>query len=93
MNKLEEMKYTFNKNIMLRNLEKTTLVYNNETSDMYELNEVGADLFSILQRNTSMEAVFMEVCEMYDVCKDDVYDDVEEFVTRMAELGIVISSM
>lgn len=93
MIKFTEMKYTFNENIILRNIGKTTLVYNTETSDMYELNEVGADLFTILQRNTSMKNVFEELCEMYNASKEDIFEDVQEFVNRMIELGVVSSDM
>ena len=90
MNNLFELNYNFSEHTILRNMNETTLVYNTDTSDMYELNDVGAELFEILKKNTTMKNVFTELCNIYTVTKEEIYDDVNEFVSRMVELGVVI---
>lgn len=90
MNNLNELEYTFSQHTILRNMKETTMVYNTDTSDMYELNDVGADLFNVLQKNKSMQDVFAELCRLYNVSVEDIYEDVDDFVTRMIELGVVI---
>lgn len=89
MKNLENINYEFNKDVMLRTTEKTTLVYNPETSDMYELNEVGADIFNVMKESDNMKEVFDKLCSIYTATKEEIYNDVDVFVTRMFELGIV----
>lgn len=89
MIRVEELKFKFNKNVLLRNVGKTTLAYNPETGDMYELNEVGRDIFDLLRQEYSIEELFEKLCDDYGTTKELIYKDVEAFIIRMLELGII----
>lgn len=90
MTKLEDLQYKFNKNIMLRNVGKTTLAYNPETGDMYELNEVGAEIYQLLKEEYDINEILAKMCNNYNTTKDVIYEDIYVLLKRMIELGIII---
>lgn len=83
-------KYEFNKNLMFRDIGQVRMVYNKVNGDMYELNEVGKDIFVLLERELPMHRLLEELCCNYDAEISDVLEDVTEFVVRMIELGAII---
>lgn len=91
-NKLEMLEYEYNKEIMIRVMGDTTLVYNPENGDMYELNDVGSEILHLFKDNVGINHIFAKMCEEYDVTKDDIYEDINEIVMRMLELGIIRST-
>ncbi len=87
--KIEELKYEFNQNILIRNIGKTTMAYNPETGDMYELNEVGEEIFNLLKQELEIDKLLEKLCTDYAAPKEEIYEDVEPFIIRMLELGTI----
>lgn len=83
------MEYDFNKNLMFRDIGEVRMVYNKENGDMYELNDVGKDIFVLLEQEVGMKQLLETLCESYDVEKKDIIGDVTEFIVRMIELGAI----
>ncbi len=87
--KLEDLKYNYNEKIVTRNMGDTTMAYNQSNGDMYELNEIGAEILTYLSKNMSMQEILDKLCNDYNASKDDIYEDVSQIVSRMIELNII----
>lgn len=81
--------YTINPNLLCRDIGQIRMVYNKLNGDMYELNDMGKELFDYLQKETPIRDMMASLCSEYDVCEDDILDDVTDFVIRMIELGVI----
>ena len=89
MQNLKDMKYTFNQNVLVRVIGDTTLVYNQENSDMYELNDIGSGILHLLKDSIEIPQIFTQMCQDYGVTEDEIYDDINDFISRMVELKII----
>ena len=89
MEKLEEMEFEYNKNVITRTVGDTTLAYNQSNGDMYELNDIGAEILMYLSKEMSMNAILDKLCQDYDVVLNDIYEDVNQIISRMIELKVI----
>lgn len=92
MNKLENLKYKFNRVLIIRTIKDTTLAYNQENGDMYEFNDVGAEILNLLKEEIEISQLFKILCNNYDVTVDEIYEDVSELIKRMISLNIIIET-
>lgn len=93
MNKIEEIKkinYIFNNKIISRNTGTIIMAYNPENGDMYEFNDIGGELFSMVEKNYTIEQIFLELTEKYETTEENIFEDVEEFIKRLIDLNIMI---
>ncbi|MCL2155492.1 MAG: PqqD family peptide modification chaperone [Leptospirales bacterium] len=91
MCKLENLKYKFNHGLIIRTIKDTTLAYNQENGDMYEFNDVGAEILYLLKEEIEISQIFITLCDGYNVTIEEIYDDVSELVNRMLSLNIIES--
>lgn len=87
---LLEMKYKFNENVIYKDRGEMLMAYNQETSDMYEFNSVGADIFKLLQKNKEMKEIFEILNNDYNTTTEEIYDDVKEIIDRLIELKVIL---
>lgn len=87
--KYENVTVVFNEDILTRECAEVTLAFNPDTSDMFEFNDSGADVFNLIKRGLQYNELINELCKMYSVEPDDIYDDVDEIISRMIEVGII----
>ena len=88
-NKILELRYKFNNEILERNCAEVLIAFNPETSDMYEFNETGAEIFQMLKEEMSIQELFEQLCDAYEVKIDDILEDVQEIIERMIELEVI----
>ncbi len=88
-NKLNNLKYKFNRNILYRDTDELLMAYNKENSDMYEFNAIGGEIFKLMEKEESIENIFNILTKEYSVTIDDIYEDVFEIINRMLELNII----
>lgn len=55
---------------------------------LLKTNEVGNDIFKLLQKGKSVEEVIDEIATMYDAPKDVIEVDVKEFVDQLISFGV-----
>lgn len=84
-----DLNYVFNKNIIYRDTGNLLMAYNQENSDMYEFNEIGGEIFKLLQKEKSIAEIFDILSKEYSVLPDEIYEDVYDIVKRMIDLNIV----
>jgi|GEM_PF-186932 len=89
----EEIKeYKLNDSLLIRKVGEIAMVYNKENGDMYEFNDVGADILALLVKGCPIQTILESLAELYDTEPDDIKEDVSDFITRMIELNIVLIS-
>ena len=88
------MKY--NNNYVLKELAgDTILVYQNENevnfSKIITLNDVSVVILKSLQEGLSQDKIVERILSEYEIDKETVANDVEEFIKKLLELGVVIN--
>ena len=84
-----EKRIDFNSAILTRDCGNVTLAFNPDTSDMFEFNDTGAEIFELLKTGMQYDEVIASLCEVYDVTPADIYDDVDSILERMESTGII----
>lgn len=55
IDKMKDLSYKMNENLVQRQSGETLMVYNSVTSEIYELNSVSADIFTYLSENKPLD--------------------------------------
>ncbi len=87
---LLKLHYTFNKNVIFKDRGDMLMAYNQESSDMYEFNSVGADIFKLLYSEKDMNEIFKQLNKEYNTKTEDIYDDVKQIIERLIDLKVII---
>lgn len=86
---LFDLEYEFNSNVIYKDKGDMLMAYNQETSDMYEFNSVGKDIFLLLSKNTKMLDLFNNLNKEYNTKTEYIYDDTFEIVNRLIDLNVI----
>lgn len=86
---LLKMKYRYNENVIYKDRGDMLMAYNQDTSDMYEFNSVGADIFKLLAKNVEINDIFNWLNEQYGTQTSEIYEDVKEIIDRLIELNVI----
>ncbi len=87
---LMNLDYNFNNNVIYKDRGEMLMAYNQENSDMYEFNEVGAEIFKMLAEEMPIKEIFNNLTKDYDVTEEDIYDDVKQIIDRLIGLNVII---
>lgn len=55
---LEKIKYKFNDNVIYKKMSNMLMAYNQYNGDMYEFNEVGAEILLYVSKNIKITDIF-----------------------------------
>ena len=86
---IRKIKYKYNKNVIYKDRGEMLMAYNQESSDMYEFNEVGGEIFKMIAEEIPIKKIFEELTKEYDVKEEDIYDDVLQIIDRLIELKVI----
>lgn len=86
---IKEIEYKFNKNVIYKDRGEMLMAYNQESSDMYEFNQVGGEIFKLVATETPIKQIFEILTKEYDVEEADIYDDVKQIIDRLKELNVI----
>ena len=90
MNILDIQNYTLNSNLITKKIDNIMMIYNKGNGDMYEINDVGGDILSCLQKHLSFKEILNYLLETYDVPREMAIEEMEEFLSRLIELGVLL---
>lgn len=83
--------FQVNEEIVFRKVsEETTMAFNPETGDMYELNDVSDEIISMLGKGMDGVTILEELSKNYDADEQTIIEDVSPLLDRFIELGILI---
>lgn len=60
------------------------------TGETFTLNEIGKQIFKMLQAKKSIEEISKEILEQYDIDTLTVERDVEDFLLRLKSLNLIV---
>ena len=83
-------KYKFNPDLIYRRVGETAMVFNKDNGDMYEFNDVGADIIELLKDEIPVSDVLLKLSLEYSVEESEIHNDVSIFLKRIIELGIIL---
>lgn len=86
---IKNMEYSFNQNVIYKDRGEMLMAYNQESSDMYEFNQVGGEIFKMLAKEISMKQVFETLTKEYNVEEEDIYNDIKQIIDRLIELKVI----
>ncbi len=92
MKAIDLIDYTYNTNLLVRDIGVIRMVYNKANGDMYELSEMGREVFACLEKEMPISKIIDDFVQTYDADREEIELDVEEFVTRMIELNVILIS-
>lgn len=82
--------YEMNENLLYRENGEVLMVYNKDNGDMYEINDVGKEIFMCFKEGVVIKDILVLLSNEYNVLVSEIEDDFVEFITRMIELGVII---
>ncbi len=60
------------------------------TGETFTLNEMGKEIFKLLQAKKSLEEISSEIIKEYDIDEHTLERDIEDFILRLKSLNLVI---
>lgn len=90
MNILKIENYSVSENVIVKKIDDVTMVYNKDNGDMYEINDVGGEIFEYLQQGVAIAEIITRLEADYDASRDEIEEATQDFLIRMIELGVVL---
>lgn len=90
MNILKIENYSVSENVIVKKIDDVIMVYNKDNGDMYEINDVGGEIFECLQQGVSIAEIITRLEANYDASRDEIEEATQDFLIRMIELGVVL---
>lgn len=75
--------------VLFRDLGNEAVLLESESGIYYSLNEVGSRIWLLLQKHGQVEPTFRALLDEYDVPEERLYEEIQEFVEKLASRGLV----
>ena len=70
-------------------LDGKTVILDLASNKYFSLNEVGAEIYNLIDESTSLEEISVKLTEEYSVDKETIDADLIELCSTMLEAGVV----
>jgi Coenzyme PQQ synthesis protein D (PqqD) len=70
-------------------VDDVVVLINTKTSQFFELNNVGSEIWLLLVDDNSLESISLHLTNKFSASKEIVLADVEEFVSELSQRGFV----
>lgn len=77
------------KNIITSPMEDELVMMSMENNAYYGLNKIGREIWELLQSEQTLETLYYELMEKYDVDPDICKRDVETLINKLEKAGLV----
>lgn len=96
MLEIEKMKYVRSTAVVSRTIADETLVVPirggvGDLDSIYSFNSVGSDIWSLLEKEVSMDEISAWVTQHYEVTEEQALSDIREFLGELVGSGLVNS--
>ena len=65
------------------------LIFNPGTGDSFSVNNLGSEVLSMLKENKSQQEIISNVCSRYDVERNQIEKDLDDFVSQLNDYNLV----
>ena len=76
----------FKKNIATSD---TGFIFNPGTGDSFSSNTIGSEIFSYFKEDKSRQEILSIICEKYDVNKNELEKDLEDFFSQLRDHNLL----
>lgn len=76
--------------IMTADMKGATVMLDIETGKYYNLGDVGGRIWEILEEEMTIKQLIEKLMQEYDVTEEQCQKDIEPFLEKMMERGLVI---
>lgn len=83
------IKYVRNPVIKSKVIDDEQILLNTETGDYFGLNELGAEIWELVDGQHDLDAMIEHLLDVYDVEKTELTDDVTGFIDALLERSII----
>ena len=79
-----------NQVILSNQIDNETVMMDIEKGEYYGINQVGTRIWSLLEHPHTIEQLCETLLEEFEVTEEECFQDVREFVARLAEKKMII---
>jgi hypothetical protein len=83
------MKVMVPESVLVQNLDNESVLLNIDTEQYFGLDDVGSQMWDLLQTSESVENATEKLLEIYDAEKEQLYKDLLEFIEKLSEHGLL----
>ncbi len=88
---MTDMQYILNPKIVFREEEGESLLFDPETGQVKVLNETATLIYELIKQNLTREKIIESVtCEYDNMNRQELGKDIDEFISQMEQLGIIM---
>ena len=85
--------YKINEHIILRGINKKFWALNSKSGSQFKLNELSYDILSLINGKNTLKVIFDLQLNKYNVEKDLLVKDINDFINKALEKGIIIEEL
>ena len=78
------------KGVVIQKMGDTFVAYDNRTSTLHELNEVGFLILSEVEKGKDKKRIVKKIADNYEVSKGQAERDFEEFVNVLEKRDLIV---
>lgn len=80
----------FKKGVLIQKLGEQFVAYDNETSTLHELNEVGYFILEHLEKGEDRKKIIRALKKNYDVSRKKAEEDVDNFLKELEKKDLIV---
>ncbi|MDP3465890.1 MAG: PqqD family protein [Sulfuricurvum sp.] len=84
-----ESRYTIPSTVLLQCIDDETLLFNSSNELFFALNEMGAVMWEMMSKSHSLQEIFDEMVELFEVDNSVLSNDIIAFANTLAEQGLL----
>lgn len=84
-----ESRYTIPSTVLLQCIDDETLLFNSSNELFFALNEMGAVMWETMSKSHSLQEIFDEMVELFEVDNNVLSNDIIAFANTLAEQGLL----
>jgi len=88
-NNIEKAMFIRGKDVVWKIVDGNAYLVNTQMREPYQLDEVGATIWRLLNGKRDAEEIANKVCEEYDAEVEQVKSDVIDFLTKLSSLALI----
>lgn len=80
------------KGLVIQKLGEKYVIFDNETSTLHEINDVGFFIMERLKKDINKRAIIEKLVSEYEVDEKTASKDLKEFIQALAKMDLIVNS-
>lgn len=83
------IQYELKSNLTIRKIKKELFVFDRDNATVHTFNEIGAQIFLLMENNTSQSDIIKLIMEQHDVSMETCQNDISEFIQELQHKQLI----